>query len=169
LVIFLSFISDDIPRHLSAWQYRHTEIAEAKPLQEQYEDAAAVELGIKTPEARERRKQEIEDLAGEIREINKERLPPYVVVPAGTELDLGKQETYKAETDTTLGEIAGSARQAALLQTLNEAKLKPPAELPVGAEIALPQWNSPALVLFSVLAGLLLVVGAGWWLRGGTA
>ena len=37
-------------RQLTTWQYRHTAIAEAKPLQEQFEDAAAVELGLKTPE-----------------------------------------------------------------------------------------------------------------------
>ena len=171
LIAFLSF-SDEIPRQLSAWQYRQTAIVEAKPLQQQYEDAAAVELGIKTPEARDRRKQEIEDLAGEIRGINEERLPPYVRVPGGTVLDLGNQKTYKAEKDTTLGEVAreaeGSEQRAALLQTLNadKLKLKLPEQLPVGAEIALPQRNSPALILFSVLAGLLLAVGAGWWLRG---
>jgi hypothetical protein len=169
LVSFLSF-SNDIPRQLSAWQYRQTAIAEAKPLQEQYEDAAAVELGVKTPEARERRKQEIEELADQIRDINEERLPPYVTVPGGTELDLGNQKSRTLEKETTLGEIAraeeGSTERAALLQTLNEKKLKPPEQLPVGAAIALPQWNSPALVLFSILAVLLLLVGGGWWLRG---
>ena len=168
LVTFLSF-SDEIPRQLSAWQYRQTAIVEAKPLEQQYEDAAAAELGIKTPEAREQRKQAIEDMAGEIGEINEDRLPPYIRVPRGTELALPGQKTYKADKDTTLGEVAreveGSLRRAALLQTLN-ADLKPPEQLPVGAEIALPQWNSPALILFSVLAGVLLAVGAGWWLRG---
>ncbi len=98
-------------------------------------------------------------------------MPPYIRVPRGTQLVLPNQKTYQAEKDTTLGEVAreveGSAQRAALLQTLNaEVKLKPPDQLPVGAEIALPQWNSPALILFSILAGLLLVVGAGWWLRG---
>jgi putative OPT family oligopeptide transporter len=169
LVTFLSF-SDEIPRQLSAWQYRQTAIAEAKPLEAQYEDAAAVELGIKTPEARRQRKPEIADLAGEIRDINEDRLPPYIRVPRGTELALPNQKTYQAERDTTLGEVAreveGSAGRAALLQTLNDKKLKLPEQLPVGAEIALPQWNSPALVLFSILAGLLLAVGGGWWLRG---
>ena len=48
LIAFLSF-SDEIPRQLSAWQYRQTAIVEAKPLQEEYEDAAAAELGIKLP------------------------------------------------------------------------------------------------------------------------
>ena len=80
LVAFLTF-SDEIPQQLSAWQYRQTAIVEAKPLQQQYEDAAALELGIKTPEARDRHKQEIEDLADEIREINEARLPPYIRVP----------------------------------------------------------------------------------------
>ena len=168
IVTFLSF-SDEIPAQLSAWQYRQTAIVEAKPLDEQYQDAAAVELGITTPEARNSRKQEIEDVAGEIRDINEARLTLYIPVPRGTVLALPNQKTYQAETDTTLGAIAreveGSARRAALLQTLND-KFKPPEQLPVGAEIALPQRNSPALVLFSILAGLLLAVGAGWWLRG---
>jgi putative OPT family oligopeptide transporter len=119
LVTFLAF-SDEIPAQLATWQYRHTAIAEAKPLQEQFEDAAAVELGLKTPEARNAHRQQITDLAAEIREVNKEKI--------------------EKTTD----------------------------QLPVGAEIALPQWNSPALVLFSVLALLLLAVGAGWWRRGVT-
>ncbi len=76
LVTFLSF-SDEIPRQLSVWQYRQTAIVAAKPLQQQYEDAAAVELGITTPEARAARKQEIEDMADEIRDINEARLPQY--------------------------------------------------------------------------------------------
>ncbi|MGO9108394.1 MAG: OPT family oligopeptide transporter [Thermoguttaceae bacterium] len=169
LIAFLSF-SDEIPRQLSAWQYRQIAIVEAKPLEQEYEDAAAVELGIKSPEARQKRKEEIEDLASEIRDINEERLPPYVRVPRGTVLALPNQNTYTAKTDTTLGEIAreveGSARRAALLQTMNADKLKMPEQLPVGAEISLPQRNSPAVILFSILAGLLLAVGAGWWLRG---
>ena len=117
LIAFLAF-SDTIPQQLSAWQYRHTAIVEAKPLQEQFDDAAAAELGLKTPEARDAHQQQIKDLAAEIREVNQEKL----------------EET--------------------------------PDRLPVGAPIALPQGNSPALILFSVLAVLLLVVGAGWWLRG---
>ena len=170
LIAFLNF-SDEIPRQLSTWQYRQTAIVSAKPLQQQYEDAAAAELGIQPGAARKRHKPEIEDLAAEIRDINEERLPPYLRVPGGTELDLGNQKTYRAERDTTLGEIArdteGSERRAALLQTLNAEKLKDktPEQLPVGAKIAIPQRNSPALILFSILAGLLLAVGAGWWLR----
>ena len=50
LIAFLNF-SDEIPRQLSTWQYRQTAIVEAKPLQQQYEDAAAVDLGIKTRES----------------------------------------------------------------------------------------------------------------------
>ena len=169
LVAFLSF-SDEIPRQLSAWQYRQTAIVEAKPLEQQYEDAAAVDLGIKTPEAREQRKQEIEDMADEIREINEERLPPYVPVPRGTELALPNQKTYtggnRHHARRGCPRSRGLRAAAALLQTLNADKLKLPEQLPVGAEIALPQRNSPALILFSILAGLLLAVGAGWWLRG---
>jgi hypothetical protein len=169
LVTFLSF-SDEIPAELSAWQYRQTAVAEARPLEEEYEDAAASELGIKTGEARRQHKQEIADLASEIRGINEDRLPPYVRVPRGTVLDLGNQKTYRSETDTTLGEVAreieGSQRRAALLETLNADKLKLPDRLPAGAEISLPQRNSPAVILFSALAVLLLAAGAGWWLRG---
>ena len=164
LVTFLNF-SDEIPRQLGAWQYRQTAIAAAEPIEQQYQDAAAAELGITTAEAREQRKQAIEDLAAEIRDINEDRLPQYIRVPRGTVLALPGQKTYKADKDTTLGDVArdveGSLRGAALLQTLN-AELKPPEQLPVGAEIALPQWNSPALILFSVLAVVLLAVGAGW-------
>jgi len=172
MLVAFSHFSDVIPQQLSVWQYRQATVAEAKPLDEQYQDAAALDLGLKTPEQRERHKQEIVDEASEIRDINEERLPEYIGIPAGTEIDLGNQKTYKAETDNTLGEIArrveGSAQQAELLQTLNADRLKLtlPEQLPVGAEIALPQRNSPALLLFSILAGLLLAAGAGWWFRG---
>ncbi len=170
LVTFLSF-SDEIPRQLSVWQYRHTAIAEAKPLQQQYEDAAAADLGLATPAAREEYQQQIADMADEIREINEGRLPQYVRVARGTQLALPGGKTYQADEDTTLGAIArqaeGSVQRAALLETLNAEKLKPPEQLPVRTEIALPQRNWPALTLFSVLAVLLLLVGAGWWLRGG--
>ena len=172
LVTFLSF-SDEIPRQLSVWQYRHTAIAEAQPLQQQYEDAAATDLGLATPAAREEYQQQIADMADEIREINEGRLPQYVRVARGTHLALPGGKTYQADEDTTLGAIArqaeGSTQRAALLETLNAEKLKPPEQLPLGAEIALPQRNWPALALFSVLAVLLLLVGAGWWLRGGEA
>ncbi len=170
LVTFLSF-SDEIPRQLSVWQYRHTAIAEAQPLQQQYEDAAAADLGLATPAAREEYQQQIADMADEIREINEGRLPQYVRVARGTQLALPGGKTYQADEDTTLGAIArqaeGSVQRAALLETLNAEKLKPPEQLPVRTEIALPQRNWPALTLFSVLAVLLLLVGAGWWLRGG--
>ena len=133
LVTFLSF-SDEIPRQLSVWQYRQTAIVAAKPLEQQYEDAAAAELGLKTPEARQQHKQEIEDMAGEIREINEARLPPYIPVPRGTQLALPGQKTYRAETDTTLGEVAreveGSAQRAALLQTLKPRSSSRPSNCP---------------------------------------
>ncbi len=171
LITFLSF-SDEIPLELSAWQYRQTAVVEAKPLEEEYQDAAAYDLGITTDEARQQHKREIGELAGEIREINEDRLPPYVRVPSGTVLDLGNRKTFRSEKDTTLGEVAlavyDSPRRAALLQTLNAEKLKPPDQLPAGAEIALPQRTSPAVILFSALAVLLLAVGTRWLLRGGS-
>ena len=114
LIAFLSF-SDEIPRQLSAWQYRQTTIAEAKPLEQQYEDVAAAELRIQTPEARQRREREIKDMAAEIGEINAVRLPSYIHVSRGTELAMPGQKTYLAEADTTLGKVAGgSERRAAV-------------------------------------------------------
>ncbi len=186
LIAFLSF-SDEIPRQLSAWQYRQTAIVEAKPLQQEYEDAAAAELGIKLPLLPEDpRNDQIKEMAGEISDINEERLPPYVPVPRSTVLVLPKQKTgkgeaaslakdvapntYTANADTTLGQVAqeveGSPRRASLLLTMNADKLKLPDQLPVGAKISLPQWTSPAAILFSILAVVLLAVGAGWLLRG---
>jgi putative OPT family oligopeptide transporter len=172
LVTFFSF-SDEIPVQLSTWQHRRTAIAEAAPLNQQYENAAAVELGLDTPEARQRHNREIEKLADEIGDINKDRLPRYIPVHRGTLLDLGNEKTYKAEKDTTLGEVArdvdGSEERVSLLLSLNDKTLKKlPDQLPIGTEISLPQRSWPALTLFSLLAVLLLVVGAGRWLRGDT-
>jgi putative OPT family oligopeptide transporter len=169
LVTFLSF-SNEIPRQLSTWQYRQATIREARPLDDQYEDVAAAQLGLRTPEERQQHKPEVEDMVDELRDINEARLPQYFPVPRGTELVLSDRTTYRAEADTTLGEVAaqseGSVQRAALLQTLNSETLKLPEQLPVGTEIALPQWNSPALLLFTALSVVLLAIGAGWWLRG---
>ena len=155
LVTFLYF-SDEIPRQMSVWQYRQAEIRTAEPLGQQYEDAAAADLGFETAEARPRNEETIKDLAGEIREINEARLPQYVRVPRGTSLALPGGKTIQAESDTTLGEIAreveGSPQRAALLETLNADKLKPLERLPVGTA------NCPSA---AELAGFDPLLGAG--------
>ncbi len=161
LVAFLSF-SNEIPQRMSAWQYRQTTVTTVEPLRQQYEDAAAADLGLESPEARKAHRQEIDDEADTISEINEDRLPQYIPLSRGTEIHWGDQKTYRVQADTTLGEVAreleGSERKAGLLQSLNE-KLKLPGQLPIGARIDLPQRNWPALILFSILAMLLLMVG----------
>jgi hypothetical protein len=65
-----------------------------------------------------------------------------------------------------LGEVAvaalGQAEKAQKLYELNKDVLKPKVTLPVGAQVKVPQRNSPGLAAFGLLVLLLLVVGLGW-------
>ena len=163
LIAFLSF-SDEIPKQLGVWQFHHYAVPEAKPLPQEYEDAAVHELGTRDAEAGD----EVQAMAKEIREINEDLLPQYVHVPRGAVLTLPGGESYTTEEPSTLGEIArqleGSKDKASLLFDLNSDRLKLPDRFPVGAELKLPQRNAPALAAFAILAAFLVVVGLGWFL-----
>lgn len=161
IIAMLSF-SDEIPKQLAVWQYRHYTVAEVKPLEQQFEDAAVGEVGDGSPQASK-------DMADEIREMNSDQLPRYVHVARGIALTTTGDQAYRVPADTTLGEIAreveGSIDRAGLLFDLNQKQLKLPDHLPVGAALALPQRNLPAVAAFSLLTGLLVLVGLGWLLR----
>jgi hypothetical protein len=160
LVAFLSF-SDEIPKWLGLWQFRHTVVERSEPLREQYRDAAAAELGANVADPDERA--EVDKLADEIAELNADQLPKYVEVAQGVQLQLPGDQTYTVPARSTLGEIArqavAAADKAALLLDLNRQTLRPPDRLPVGAELRLPQRNWPALAAFSLLV-LLLIAAA---------
>ena len=168
LIAFFSF-SNEIPKRLATWEFRHYAIAEMRPLGEQYEDAAAYELGLASTEARRAQAEELRAMADAIAEMNTDVLPRYVQVPKGTRLTIPGGKSYETPDAATLGELAdrieGVAGRSSLLYDLNEKQLKPPAGLPRGAMLALPQHNTPALVAFAILVLLLLMVGLGWLLR----
>jgi putative OPT family oligopeptide transporter len=158
LVAFLSF-SDELPKRLGTWQFRHATISQAEPLAQECQEAAARELGDG---------QQQKALAGEIAKLNKEQLPRYVEVAAGTTIELPKEQKYEVRERATLGAVAartlGRADKATLLYELNKPHLKLPAGLPAGATLKIPQGNAGALAAFAVLCVLLLLVGVGWLL-----
>ncbi len=77
-------------------------------------------------------------------------------------------KTYRAKTDTTLGEIAretyGLDRRAKDIYDLNQDKLE--LVLPAKAEFKRPQPTWPALLGFGTLIVILWLVGTGRWLKG---
>ncbi len=121
LVAFLSF-NDTIPKILGRWQFREQTITVAKPLDEEYEDAAASTLGLR--ERPEPKSLQLQEMAAEIKDLNTAQLPRYVLVPAGTKLTLPKDKIYVAPKRMTLGEIAaaelGDQDNASSLLDLNE-------------------------------------------------
>ena len=82
LVAFLAF-SDTIPNTLARWQFRERAISVAKPLEGEYEDVAARELGLS--ERARRGNQALKGMVAEMKDINAAMLPPYTEVPAGAE------------------------------------------------------------------------------------
>jgi putative OPT family oligopeptide transporter len=169
VIAFLSF-SADIPPKLAQWQYRQEVVSQPQTLEELAAAAAVQELGVAgTSQLSDQQAKDVAGLADEIKELNVNRLPRYVSVPAGTILNLNKNETYPVTKDERLGDIAqqvkGTPDKAALLLELNKDKLHLPERLPAGATLLLPQWNSTALVAFGVLVVFLILVGMGWLLR----
>ena len=156
----------EMPKYLGRWQYRHYSLAQAAPTDTAYRRAAESELGLtrtSTGEQAPEEKKQIDELAGEIAALNVEQLPALVSVAKGTTLKLPGDKTYTASTDTTLGQVAqelwNNRDRSGMLFDFNSETLKPPATLPAGFELKLPQHNAPALAAFGALALLLLVVG----------
>lgn len=168
LIAFLSF-SDELPKQLAVWEYRHVTVEEAGTLKELARSAAQEQLGLKTGRIPDIEARTVEDLANQIEALNEDVLPRYTVVKAGETLKLPGAREYTAEREMLLGDVAlaelGSADKSALLLELNEDRLKPPGQLPAGVRLKLPQGDLPALLTFALLVAVLLVVGLGWWLR----
>lgn len=168
LIAFLSF-SDDIPRFLGTWQYRHYTVAQSQPLEEAYRAAAVYELGLRGDAISEREREAVEQGADEIAGLNANQLYRYVHVPGGTVLALPKNQEYRVSEDMLLGEVAertlGRSLRAPLLYDLNAEKLKMPETLPAGTRLRLPQQEWPALAAFSALAVVLMLVGLGRWMN----
>ena len=105
-------------------------------------------------------------------ELMDENLDRLIEVPAGTKLKLPaghEPPTYEVKEKKPLGEVAaaalGQADKARKLYEANKDQLEPKVTLPAGAQIKVPQLNSPALASFGVLVLLMVVVGLGWLLR----
>ncbi len=120
LIAFLSF-GDEIPRMLGSWQYRTYTLAQADSLTDAAKAAAKREMDLTdVPKDREK---EFDALTEEIGDLNKELVPRYLKIPAGTVLKLPKDQTYAVQEAATLGDIAatvlGSTTKARLLLDLN--------------------------------------------------
>jgi len=164
LLAFLSF-SEEIPKRLGAWQFRHATVTVSAPLDEQYRLAAEQELGI--GEAATGQKQEdLKRLTLEIAEVNGELPCRATRVSAGLALRLPKNETFVAREETTLEDVARQAlktpEKASLLFDLNHDRLQLPDRLAVGTELRIPARDWPALAAFGFLGIVLLAVGSGW-------
>jgi putative OPT family oligopeptide transporter len=170
IIAFLSF-SEDIPTALAHWQYRQYTLHEPQRMDEVLRTLAdrelgVADLGLTASPAEKQLLAERDRLADDIRELNADRIPQFATVPQGAALKLPDDSTYRVPAATTLGEVArqtlGDAGQAPTLLELNAEQVKPPASLPVGAELRLPQRTAPAVLLFGGLALVLTWIGVGW-------
>ena len=138
----------------------------AKPLEGEYEDVAARELGLS--ERARRGNQALKGMVAEMKDINAAMLPPYTEVPAGAKVNLPEDKTFVTPRRMTLGELAaetGGKENASILLDLNDKQLKLPDRLPAGTMVKIPQRNAPALAVFAALAAVLALVGLGWIMK----
>ncbi|MGO9109538.1 MAG: OPT family oligopeptide transporter [Thermoguttaceae bacterium] len=164
LLAFLSF-SEEIPKRLGAWQFRHSTVTVNAPLDVQFMHAAELELGIGAT-ATGQQQEDLKRLVGEIAELNGELPYRAVRVPASLILRLPKNETYSSQEEKTLGEVARqalkTAEKASLLFDLNRERLQLPDRLSPGTELRIPARDWPSLAAFSTLGIVLIAVGLGW-------
>jgi hypothetical protein len=165
VIAFLNFAPSVIDA-LAAWQYRAVPVAAAATFDDQCRLLADSELGAHPSE------KALNRLTGEIRDLNESLLRRYVIVPKGMRLNLPQDQTYLADEDTTLADVAkqklGNASKASLLFDLNEEHLQLPKALPKDTLMRVPQWNAPALIAFALLAVFLVLVGRGQLLKTGS-
>jgi hypothetical protein len=167
LLAFLSF-SDEIPKRLGAWQFRHAAVVLNAPLADQFADVARRELGIGEA-ATAQQQEDLRRFTAEIAELNAELPYRATRVPAGLVLRLPKNETYSPQENTTLGEVAQKVlrtpEKSSLLFDLNHERLHLPDRLEVGTELRIAGRDWPALAAFSLLGIVLIGVGSGWLKR----
>jgi hypothetical protein len=165
VILAFTAFDDRIPRDLSAFQYRQYVLTADQSLGDAAQEIAAREYpGAPTDK--------IKQTAKEIVELNEEELPViWAKVPKGTELKLPQNQTYTAESDTTLGAVAqeklGRAWMAGQILKLN--KIKPAEKLPAGASISIPQVEYWTLIPFGILVFILFAVAYEWILKPKTA
>jgi putative OPT family oligopeptide transporter len=139
LVAFLSF-SDAIPRILTVWQYRSFSVAEEQPLDDAAGAVARQELGLTGAELTPAQKEEVEEAAGAVKDLNEDLKTHYLRVPAGLHLRLPKNDFYDVPQDTYLGDVArdklGNPGKAELLFSLNLDQL---IRVPKDAKLKLPE------------------------------
>ncbi|MBM3980796.1 MAG: oligopeptide transporter, OPT family [Planctomycetes bacterium] len=163
LLAFL-FLSDTLPRDISAYQYRTVAVGADLSL----EDAAKAIAAREKPNLSEK---ERADYAAEIVGLNEDDVPAqWVPVRKGTKIKLPKNVEYEAPDDTTLGAVAkeklGRTWKAGQILEMNKGTLAVPEKLPARAELNVPQPQWATLIPFGFLVLFLLAVAAGWLLRG---
>jgi hypothetical protein len=171
LIAFLAF-SDDIPKDLTAWQYRTYTVQHAGSLKDLSQEVAQQEVGESLSRSALFSRlfaQKKEDLAKEIEKLSEEQTVFYAPVPRGTKLKLPGKPVYEVPEDTTLGQLAkqelGRADRAPQILNLNKDQLKPAEQLPAGAILSLPRSPWPAYGCFVALILLLAAVGMNLVLR----
>jgi putative OPT family oligopeptide transporter len=136
LIAFFNF-SDELPRILSAWQYRTYHVTEAQPVEKAMEEIAEREwfLGPWTTPTQ-----------AELRDLNQDELARWVQVPSGTVVRLPKKKTYTAGETTYLGDIAkeelGDPSKALALLKLNKEELVPDVRVAKGTKLRMPDYTT---------------------------
>jgi putative OPT family oligopeptide transporter len=85
LIAFLNF-SEDIPKKLNIWQYRHYTLSQTAPVADAWQEAARYDLG--TAGATESERADVEATAAAIADLNEGLLQRNVTAPKGTLLKL---------------------------------------------------------------------------------
>jgi putative OPT family oligopeptide transporter len=145
LLAFTNF-SDQLPKTLTAWQYREETVASALAFSAVAEETARHELHLPASgDLSDSLKEKVKAYIGEMEELNSDELARLAPVPKGTKVLLPKRETYVAAADTTLGAVAkeklGDADKAVALMKLNEQELIPFIVLKKGTKLRMPDYS----------------------------
>ncbi len=146
LLAFTNF-SDQLPRTLSTWQYRHTTLEKSAPFSEVAEQIARRELHLPVSgELNSQQEQWVQSFTEELEDLNTDELIRESAVLKGTKVRLPKKEPYIAKNDTTLGEVAketlGDAEKATALMKLNRQELIPHVVISKGMSLRMPDYST---------------------------
>ncbi len=166
--------SDEIPRRLGTWQYRHYTLEEAMPLQAAFRAAAMAETASGTDEVDRGDRpgassEELRRKMAEIEDLNGDLIPRYTRAAQGpsSSCPVARRIAWRRRRPwrSSLRSCSAMRSAASTLLEMNEDRISPLKELPAGVALRVPQRDWPAVAAFSVLVAVLLAVGMGWLLR----
>jgi putative OPT family oligopeptide transporter len=138
LIAFLNF-SDQIPKALSHWQYSRFTVPQEMSVQDAEQAAARQELGLTGTQLSDEQKKEVQDLSGQIEDLNSDLFARWFPVSRGAVLQLPGGEQITIKDQDYLWNVAKAWLQDEdRAQTLLDLNLGRLIQVPAGITLKLP-------------------------------